>query len=73
MTAPATTAVESTDVEMKNVDSPVTEPEVSVDVSSIQEIRENIRQIEKAVQSKEPRFILRVLRLILRFKLASSF
>uniref|UniRef100_A0A0A9Y084 Putative 26S proteasome non-ATPase regulatory subunit 3 n=1 Tax=Lygus hesperus TaxID=30085 RepID=A0A0A9Y084_LYGHE len=61
-TAPA--AAEPTDVEMKNVDSPAAEPEVSGDVTSIQEIRENIRQIEKAVQNKEPRFILRVLRLL---------
>ncbi|KAK9510212.1 hypothetical protein O3M35_005045 [Rhynocoris fuscipes] len=57
-----TVTVPSTDVEMKNVDSPAAEPEASADSISIQEIREHIRQIEKAVQSKEPRFILRVLR-----------
>ncbi|XP_073986684.1 regulatory particle non-ATPase 3 [Rhodnius prolixus] len=52
----------TTDVEMKNVDSPAAESEASADSISIQEIREHIRQIEKAVQNKEPRFILRVLR-----------
>nr|BAN21246.1 26S proteasome regulatory subunit S3 [Riptortus pedestris] len=51
--------VESTDVEMKVVDSPSTEDPVA---TNIQEIREHTRQIEKAVVSKEPRFILRVLR-----------
>ncbi|XP_014253269.1 probable 26S proteasome non-ATPase regulatory subunit 3 isoform X2 [Cimex lectularius] len=56
-------APESTDVEMKNADSPAAEAvEVSGDPVCIQEIREHIRQIEKAVQNKEPRFILRVLR-----------
>lgn len=60
----ASTAV--ADVEMKSVDSPA-EGEVVVDQKdvdnlTIQDIREHTRQIEKAVQMKEPRFILRVLR-----------
>ena len=55
------------DVEMKNADSPLAEGDAidtkkDADLLSIQEIREHARQIEKAVQSKEPRFILRVLR-----------
>ena len=62
----------STDVEMKNADSPTTNPPAEgeadskkdTDLLSIQDIREHGRQIEKAVQSKEPRFILRVLRLL---------
>ncbi|XP_076299504.1 regulatory particle non-ATPase 3 [Lasioglossum baleicum] len=33
-----------------------------IDLQTIHDIREHARQIEKAVQSKEPRFILRVLR-----------
>lgn len=55
-------------MEMKNVDSP-TPVEVDpadvkrdADVVSVQDLREHSRQIDKAVTSKEPRFILRVLR-----------
>lgn len=58
--------VENADVEMKNADSP---PGVEAgdckrdsDLQSVQEIREQARQIEKAVTSKENRFISRVLR-----------
>ncbi|XP_014280729.1 probable 26S proteasome non-ATPase regulatory subunit 3 [Halyomorpha halys] len=60
-----------TDVEMKVVDSPSTEDPVA---SAVQEIREHIRQLEKAVANKEPRFILRVLRLLpsTRHKLSVS-
>ncbi|RZF34685.1 hypothetical protein LSTR_LSTR002767 [Laodelphax striatellus] len=55
------------DVEMKSVDSPTEDVEApadkkDVDLLTVQEIREQIRQIEKAVQTKEPRFVLRVLR-----------
>ncbi|XP_034244232.1 probable 26S proteasome non-ATPase regulatory subunit 3 [Thrips palmi] len=57
----------STDVEMKSVDSPAADVESAdskkdVDLLSIADIREHARQIEKAVQTKEPRFLLRVLR-----------
>ncbi|XP_049773596.1 probable 26S proteasome non-ATPase regulatory subunit 3 [Schistocerca cancellata] len=60
-------AEQSADVEMKNADSPTGEGDAGDakkdgDVVSIQDIREHARQIEKAVQNKEPRFILRVLR-----------
>nr|CAD7417185.1 unnamed protein product [Timema cristinae]CAD7432167.1 unnamed protein product [Timema monikensis] len=61
-------AVEQTgDVEMKTVDSPSGDGDIGdakkdADLLTIQDIREHARQIEKAVQSKEPRFILRVLR-----------
>ncbi|CAH1393709.1 unnamed protein product [Nezara viridula] len=60
-----------TDVEMKVVDSPSTEDPVA---TAVQEIREHIRQLEKAVANKEPRFILRVLRLLpsTRHKLSVS-
>ncbi|GLV38918.1 Regulatory particle non-ATPase 3 [Carabus blaptoides fortunei] len=60
--------VESTDVEMKNADSPAAagaetgDSKKDTDLQSLLEIREHVRQIEKAVTSKEPRFILRVLR-----------
>ncbi|GAB0097266.1 Probable 26S proteasome non-ATPase regulatory subunit 3 [Sergentomyia squamirostris] len=52
------------DVEMENAESPP-DPEklkLEADVLSVQELREHARQIEKAVVSKEPRFVLRVLR-----------
>ncbi|XP_017300014.1 probable 26S proteasome non-ATPase regulatory subunit 3 [Diaphorina citri] len=57
----------STDVEMKNASSPAAEKDkektkVDVDAQSIQEIKDQIKQIEKAVQTKEQRFVLRVLR-----------
>ncbi|XP_067006829.1 probable 26S proteasome non-ATPase regulatory subunit 3 [Anabrus simplex] len=60
-------AEQSVDVEMKNADSPSGDGDTGdakkdADLLSIQDIREHARQIEKAVQSKEPRFILRVLR-----------
>ncbi|XP_055381943.1 probable 26S proteasome non-ATPase regulatory subunit 3 [Condylostylus longicornis] len=52
------------DVEMENIEniSEENEAKKDQDVLTIQEIREQTRQIEKAVTSKEPRFILRVLR-----------
>lgn len=54
------------DVEMKNVDSPsdAAEPQkpVDPDVQTVEEIKEQGRHIEKFVLSKEPRFMLRVLR-----------
>jgi 26S proteasome regulatory subunit N3 len=56
--------VASQDVEMEVVET-VEDPETvkkDADASAVQEIREHIKQIEKAVSSKEPRFILRVLR-----------
>jgi len=58
---------QTVDVEMKNADSPSGDEDTGdtkkdTDALTIQDIREHARQIEKAVQSKEPRFILRVLR-----------
>lgn len=52
------------DVEMENVENVAEDGVVKKDqdVVNIQEIREQARQIEKAVTNKEPRFILRVLR-----------
>nr|QBH73731.1 26S proteasome regulatory subunit S3 [Thermobia domestica] len=55
------------DVDMKNADSPAGdgdtgETKKDVDLLTIEDIREHARQIEKAVNNKEPRFILRVLR-----------
>lgn len=52
------------DVDM-DIDGPAEDPETQrkdADLLSMQELRDNVRQIEKAVVSKEPRFILRVLR-----------
>lgn len=49
------------DVEMEVVEDPETVKK-DADLVSVQEIRDHARQIEKAVVSKEPRFILRVLR-----------
>lgn len=58
--------VETTDVEMKNADSPpgpeAGDSKRDADLQSLLEIREHARQIEKAVANKENRFILRVLR-----------
>lgn len=59
-----TEPAEIEDVEMKNVEK-IEDPEQTkkdADLTTIQEIREQARLIEKAVVSKEPRFILRVLR-----------
>lgn len=59
-----TESAEIEDVEMKSVEK-VEDPEQTkkdADLTTIQEIREQARLIEKAVVSKEPRFILRVLR-----------
>lgn len=53
------------DVEMEVVEGggeTETDPKKDSDVTAVQEIREHVKQIDKAVSSKEPRFILRVLR-----------
>lgn len=61
------------DVDMETNDQPVSATgtvagedvetiKVNTDLVSAQEIRDHARQIEKAVNSKEPRFVLRVLR-----------
>lgn len=49
------------DVEMESAED-VESQKREQDLASVQEIREHCRQIEKAVLTKEPRFILRVLR-----------
>lgn len=52
------------DVEME-VETAEPDPETlkkDADLTAVQEIREHAKQIDKAVASKEPRFILRVLR-----------
>lgn len=56
--------VASQDVEMEVVEGENTEQEKKEsDLTTVlQEIREHVKQIDKAVASKEPRFILRVLR-----------
>ncbi|XP_034473981.1 probable 26S proteasome non-ATPase regulatory subunit 3 [Drosophila innubila] len=59
-----TKTAETTDVEME-VDATVetlADEKKNQDLAAVQEIREQIRQIEKSVASKESRFILRVLR-----------
>ena len=52
------------DVEMESVADTAEEENVKKDsdIITVQEIRDHARQIEKSVVSKEPRFILRVLR-----------
>lgn len=54
------TATATQDVEMEVVDPETLKKDA--DLNAVQEIREHVKQIEKAVSSKEPRFILRVLR-----------
>jgi 26S proteasome regulatory subunit N3 len=58
--------VATQDVEMEVTEAAVEQdPETlkkDADLSAVQEIREHAKQIDKAVASKEPRFILRVLR-----------
>ncbi|EEC07417.1 hypothetical protein IscW_ISCW005474, partial [Ixodes scapularis] len=60
------------DVEMKSADSPAAgaggelEPaKADPDTLTIEDIKEHARHIEKAVNSKEPRFILRILRALM--------
>jgi 26S proteasome regulatory subunit N3 len=57
---------QSEDVEMKAVDGEAstssTPVVVDVDVLTIEELKDQARQIEKSVSSKESRFVLRVLR-----------
>lgn len=55
-------AQEIQDVEMENVEVDPEAVKKDADLAAIQEIKEHTKQIEKAVTSKEPRFILRVLR-----------
>ncbi|KAB0800634.1 hypothetical protein PPYR_06374 [Photinus pyralis] len=59
-------ANENTDVEMKNADSPpgpeAGDSKRDVDLQSLIDVREQARQIEKAVTNKENRFVSRVLR-----------
>ncbi|XP_071451211.1 probable 26S proteasome non-ATPase regulatory subunit 3 [Hetaerina americana] len=53
------------DVEMKSADSPMADDsgdKKETDIVTLEDIREHARQMERAVQSKEPRFALRVLR-----------
>lgn len=57
--------VATQDVEMEVVENVEQDPETikkDADLNAVQEIREHAKQIDKAVASKEPRFILRVLR-----------
>lgn len=61
MGASSEAAIVVQDVEMEVVDDPELLKK-DADLISVQEIRDHARQIEKAVVSKEPRFILRVLR-----------
>ncbi|XP_023213164.1 26S proteasome non-ATPase regulatory subunit 3-like [Centruroides sculpturatus] len=59
----------SNDVEMRNADDDITNENKDtetkdVDTLTLEDIKEHARHIEKAVLSKEPRFILRVLRVL---------
>jgi len=56
------------DVEMKSADSPATdteEPKPDTDLLTIEDIKEHARHIEKGATTKEPRFVLRVLRTLM--------
>lgn len=53
--------VATQDVEMEVTENVELDPE-AINLNTVQEIREHAKQIDKAVASKEPRFILRVLR-----------
>ncbi|XP_037959650.1 probable 26S proteasome non-ATPase regulatory subunit 3 [Teleopsis dalmanni] len=55
----------SQEMEMEVDVADVVEPKKDTDVTITQEIREQLRQIEKAVTIKESRFILRILRSLL--------
>ena len=55
----------TSDVEMKSAEADTeasTAKPVDVDALTIEELKEHARQIERSVSSKEPRFVLRVLR-----------
>lgn len=57
--------VAAQDVEMEVAETVEQDPETikkDADLNAVQEIREHGKQIDKAVASKEPRYILRVLR-----------
>lgn len=54
--------VEMEVVESENTEEQKKESELNALNTIVQEIREHVKQIDKAVSSKEPRFILRVLR-----------
>jgi 26S proteasome regulatory subunit N3 len=63
------------DVEMKEDEKKeIEEPKIDADLLTLEDIREQVKNIEKAVSSKEPRFITRTLRAIvtLRRKLNNS-
>lgn len=63
------------DVEMKEDEKKeIEEPKKDADLLTLEDIREQVKNIEKAVSSKEPRFITRALRSIvtLRRKLNNS-
>jgi len=56
---------EPKDVEMKDAESPANdneEPKKDVDLLTLEDLRDNVRHVEKAVSTKEPRFMLRALR-----------
>nr|XP_003705277.1 PREDICTED: probable 26S proteasome non-ATPase regulatory subunit 3 [Megachile rotundata]XP_012145131.1 PREDICTED: probable 26S proteasome non-ATPase regulatory subunit 3 [Megachile rotundata] len=66
MGVPSARNPEAMDVEIISPESQNGDGDISdkkdTDLQSIHDIREHTRQIEKAIQSKEPRFILRALR-----------
>jgi len=66
----------TTDVEMKDVEKPdsVEEVKKDADLLTLEDIRQHIKHVEKAVSTKEPRFMSRALRAIitLRKKLNSN-
>lgn len=55
-------ATKDEEMEVETVEQDPETLKKDADLTAIQEIREHAKQIDKAVASKEPRFILRVLR-----------
>ena len=55
-------ATQDVEMEVENVEKDPETEQKDKDLLAVQEIREHAKQIDKAVASKEPRFILRVLR-----------
>lgn len=56
---------EPVDVEMKDAECPTSnndEPKKDVNLLTLEDLRENLRHVEKAVATKEPRFMSRALR-----------
>jgi 26S proteasome regulatory subunit N3 len=62
---------EPADVEMKDAESPAVnneEPKKDADLLTLEDLRDHIRHVEKAVSTKEPRFMSRALRALISIR-----